>query len=199
MNIVNEYNSIKNLVKNHSRYVETNWFVITGAPSSGKTTSLSLLENAGYKINPDISRLYIEKSMENGRTSVEVRIDEKQLQKAIFCLMVRNALSLNKDDIILHDYSLPDNIPFLSIANLPIPKEIFRSATMFRFRNVFIFEPVDLLLDGVRTETREEQWKLFELIKKCYADLGYKPIVVLKDTIENRHQFLLGRLPPIKN
>jgi predicted ATPase len=41
--------------------VQTNWHVITGAPSSGKTTLIDQLAAKGFRTVPEGARLYIER------------------------------------------------------------------------------------------------------------------------------------------
>lgn len=36
---------------------ETNWYVLIGAPSSGKTTILDKLQSHGYLIIPEVARV----------------------------------------------------------------------------------------------------------------------------------------------
>lgn len=200
MNISDEYRVIKSEINKHAKHVKTNWFVVTGAPSSGKTTSLNLLKKSGYTINHDVSRAHIEGCIRNtGQSAKSIRLEEEQLQKEIFCLMIRNTFSLKTNEVILHDYSLPDNIPFLNLAKLPIPDEIQKSAVLFKFRGVFIFEPLETYFDGVRTETSEEQLILFQSILEFYSSLGYKPIIVPQDSVHNRHLFMMKKLSSITN
>jgi predicted ATPase len=48
----------------HGDMSETNWYVITGAPSSGKTTLLKELEELGYRVIHEVARAFIEMEME---------------------------------------------------------------------------------------------------------------------------------------
>lgn len=191
MNIDKEYNYVCDLIRSAGEYIETNWVVVTGAPSSGKSTVIEILHNNGYLTNPDISRKYLEEESAKGTSAADVRLNEGQLQKVLFILMVKNALSLNVDDEIFHDYSLPDNLPFLKLANIPIPREIIASSKMFRYKKVFFFEPLHIEQDEIRTETTEDQKKLSHMIKETYLNLGYAPISVPLMSAEERYRFIL--------
>ena len=48
--------------------IETNWCVITGGPSSGKTTLINYLANQGYQIAPEVARSYIKKLLGQNNT-----------------------------------------------------------------------------------------------------------------------------------
>jgi predicted ATPase len=39
---------------------KTNWYVITGAPCSGKTSVIRELEKRGYRVVHEVARAYIE-------------------------------------------------------------------------------------------------------------------------------------------
>ena len=196
-NFDTDYKKLIKVLYDHPLWMETNWFLATGAPSSGKSTSLRRLQKEGYNINPDISRDYI---VDLKRRGIPFRKDvlySVETQNILFYLMTHDALGLDTGDLIIHDYSLPDNIAFLKLGGLPVPDEVKRSAMSFRFRKVFLFEPLELIQDGVRTEDRADQERLFQLLHETYISLGYDPILVKSDTIENRHKFLIKRLPEL--
>lgn len=148
-------------------------------------------------MNSDISRDYIVDLKERGVPFEKSDLYSIETQKILFFLMTADALALDTGNMIIHDYSLPDNIAFLKLGGLPVPDEVKRSAMIFRFRKVFLFEPLELVQDGIRTEDREDQEKLFHLLHETYISIGYQPILVKSDTIENRHKFLLNRLPKL--
>lgn len=56
--------------------MKNNWFALTGAPSSGKTTVLKELEKKGYKVYEEWARVYIDSEMQKGKTLKEIRKDE---------------------------------------------------------------------------------------------------------------------------
>jgi hypothetical protein len=56
--------------------VQTNWHVITGAPSSGKTTLIDQLADKGFQTVPETGRLHVEREVARGRTIDEIREDE---------------------------------------------------------------------------------------------------------------------------
>ena len=181
----------------HPLNLDTNWYLATGAPSSGKSTSLRKLQREGYRINPDISREYIVELKKRGVPFTKEVLYSMETQKILFMLMTADALELDPDDFIIHDYSLPDNLAFLRLGGLDIPDEIQQSTEIFRYRKVFLFEPLEMVQDGIRTEDREDQEKLFYLLQNTYESIGYDPILVKSDTVENRHKFLLSNLPKL--
>ena len=52
----------------NDRKNNTNWYVITGGPSSGKTTTVNLLKARGYKTTTEHARHYLDTQRINGKT-----------------------------------------------------------------------------------------------------------------------------------
>ena len=52
---------------------KTNWYVITGGPSFGKTTTVNLLKERGYITTIEHARHYLDTQRLKGRTVEEVR------------------------------------------------------------------------------------------------------------------------------
>ena len=56
---------------------QTNWYVITGGPSSGKTTTVNLLKERGYITTIEHARHYLDTQRLKGKTIEEVRKNRK--------------------------------------------------------------------------------------------------------------------------
>ena len=195
MNIESKYERLCKLVKDCPKGIETNWFVITGAPSSGKTTLLQQLAGKGFKINPDASRQLLELRLESGLRSEQARADEKQFQTELLSLMVDSELRLNPLDLIFHEYALPDNVAFWRKAHLELPDVLIRSVNMFKYRGIFVLEPLTLKRDGIRTETESDQKTIHKLILECYREAGYNPIIIPVGSVESRLEHVIKQLP----
>ncbi len=161
--------------------LETNWLAITGAPSSGKTTCVDLLATRGYLVNRDASRDVLEAEKRLGHDPYESRGDEWAFQARVFCDMWRTARRLDPAAVVVHDYALPDNIAFYELAGFVPPKAVIKSATAFRYRWVFVFQPLKFESDGIRTETAEQQADIFERLIGIYQQLNYAYHVVPGD------------------
>jgi len=175
-------------------FIKTKWCVVTGPPSSGKTSVLSKLRQLGYYINSDISRQHIAAEIKKGRSKTEVRQDENELQRLLLLKMIANALSLPRNKRIFHDYALPDNIAFQKLAKIKPTRELLKSAELFRYDKVFVFDPLPMIADEVRTEDERSQEKLHKLIKETYTRLGYNIIQVPAIAVEQRTELILKNL-----
>ena len=79
--------------------VNTNWYVITGAPCSGKTTLIDNLADLGYNTVPEAGRKYIENELAKGRSLDEVRQDPANFTRKIYALMIEHESSLQPDQV----------------------------------------------------------------------------------------------------
>lgn len=61
----------------------TNWYVITGGPSSGKTTTVNLLSKRGYKTTIEHARHYLDTQRADGKTVKEARDNQTEFQLGV--------------------------------------------------------------------------------------------------------------------
>ena len=95
-----------------------NWYVITGAPSSGKTTTLKVLERKGYKVFYEWARIYIDQEMKKGRNLKEIRRDELAFQRKILDLKVKFEGKLPKKDLVFMERGIPDSTAYMEICGV---------------------------------------------------------------------------------
>ncbi len=188
------YPEIIEIANSFIESIDTNWIVISGPPSSGKTTLINALDHLGYKTNGDISRLIIENHLKEGNNISQIRENDETLQKEILLAMVNKAEELSIKELIFHDYSFPDNIPYLKINNLNIPHEFIFYSKYYKFRNIYICEPLSFVRDGIRTESLSEQKELYNLIWENYLSLGYNPILLPRLSLNERINLIINNL-----
>ena len=104
---------------------ETNWYVVTGAPSSGKTVLVRELEKLGYRVIHEVARAYIKTQMEQGRTLEEIRADKRSFENWILHAKIAIEAELPKDQVIIFDRAIPDSIAYyksLGLDTTPVIK-----------------------------------------------------------------------------
>ena len=69
--------------------VQTNWHVIAGTLSCGKTTLIDQLANQGFRTVPEGARLYLERERARGRMTEEIRSNLATLQHFIVDMQLR--------------------------------------------------------------------------------------------------------------
>src|SRR3989338_8046757 len=99
--------------------VKTNWYVITGGPSSGKTTTVNLLKELGYKTTIEHARHYIDTQKVTGKTVEEIRGNQVAFQHGILDMQIEQERTLLPDDVVFLDRAIPDALAYYRFLGLP--------------------------------------------------------------------------------
>jgi predicted ATPase len=175
---------------------QTNWHVITGASSSGKTTLIDLLADKGYKTHPEAGRQYFERELAKGRTIEEIRKDRAAMTREIYALWLEINEELVETEIIFLDRGLPDALSFYRFAGMN-PNEILRDCFQHQYASVFILDRLPYQQDGIRggddiSATYFDLW-----MERDYTALGYKIERVPVLLPDERLQYILDKLSEI--
>jgi predicted ATPase len=167
--------------------------VITGGPSSGKTTILNELAKLGYIVYPEAARILIDKEMAKGKTIKEIRKNEVEFQKKVLKMKVKIENKAPKEKIVFFDRAIPDSIAYYQICGLD-PKEVLRFCKKKRYRKVFFLEQLPFEKDYARIEDGKTLKKLNKLLKKSYKKLGYEVISIPPMSIKKRLNKILKEI-----
>ncbi len=172
-----------------------NWYVLTGGPSAGKTTAIKILEEQGYRVVPEAARLYIDQEMEKGKTIEQIRENELSFQEEVLKMKIQIEKELPKEEVIFFDRGIPDtdayyklcgreNDPFL----LKVTKDCF-------YKKIFLLDFFEMKKDYARTENREEQIKIHNLLEDSYKAIKVPIIKVPRmESKQDRVEFILSNL-----
>lgn len=174
--------------------MKNNWYVFTGAPNSGKTTIIKLLEQKGYKVVYEVARVYIDQELAKGITIEEIRKDEVAFQKKILHLKIEYEKNLNPKEITFLDRALPDTIAYNKLLDLSEDKGLENLIKKFNYKKIFLFESLDYEKDYARTESKAEVLKLEKYLEEVYRKLSFPIIKVPVLDIEKRLNFILNNL-----
>jgi len=173
--------------------IETNWFVITGAPCSGKTSVIRELETMGNTVVHEAARNYIEIQLAAGKTLEEIKADELAFERHILYQKVSIESNLEKTDLIFLDRAIPDSIAYFITAGLD-PSEPLKKSRLFRYRKIFLFERFHFETDRVRSENDIIADRIERLIADSYRNLGYDVIRVPPVSIHRRVQWMMNSI-----
>lgn len=174
--------------------MKNNWYVITGAPCSGKTTIIRLLRKAGHKVIYETARVYIDQEIKKGRSLKEIRKNELSFQRKILEFKIQIEKKLNPKEIIFLDRAIPDTIAYYKLLSIPVDKKLENAVKKSLYKKIFFFEKLDYEKDYARTETDEEIKKLEKLLLEAYKKLSFPVIKVPVMKIEDRLKFILSNL-----
>ena len=173
--------------------VQTNWHVITGAPSCGKTTLINLLADKGFQTVPESARQYMEREIARGRTIDEIRENGAALQRGIEDMQLSIEGGLRAIDVAFLDGAVPGSLAWYRVFGLN-PNEILLECFHHRYASVFILDRLSLQLNGLRIEDYAYTRFLDEWIARDYSALGYSGVRVPVLAPEERLAFVLERL-----
>ena len=92
---------------------KTNWYIITGGPSTGKSKTIDYLAFLGYLIRPEVARILIDDELSKGKTIKEIRGDEKSFEHKILKIKIETEEAAPKNDLIFWERGLPDSLVYI--------------------------------------------------------------------------------------
>lgn len=173
--------------------IKTNWYIITGGPSSGKTKVLEQLSFLGYRTIPEVARIIIDVERSNGKTTTEIRKNEGAFQKKVLQMKIELENRLIKNECIFLERAIPDSIVYDIIAKINPSKSIAASKKR-TYAGILLLDQLPFEYDYARTENNKTAEQIAKLLKKIYTDLGYTIIKVPVMPIDKRAQFILKKI-----
>ncbi|MBI3590040.1 MAG: ATP-binding protein [Candidatus Melainabacteria bacterium] len=173
---------------------KTNWYIITGGPSTGKSKTIDHLAYLGYLIRPEVARILIDDELSKGKTIEEIRGDEKSFEHKILKIKIETEETAPKNDLIFWERGLPDSIVYIKRCsgdhNLAVQISKRR-----QYKGVFILDVLPVYdKDYARTETSSKAKEIHEALYNCYTELGYKVIRVPVAPISERAEFIIKQV-----
>lgn len=172
----------------------TNWYVVTGGPGSGKTTTIDLIGARGYKTTIEHARHYIDTQRQNGRTVEEIRKNQEEFQMRVLEMQLEQETSLDPKEVVFLDRALPDALAYYYFLGLPVNAKLFEALKLYRYKKVFILDCLPFVQDYARREDEKAQKKIHELLIKVYSDLNFPIIHVPVLPPEERVDYILNNL-----
>ena len=175
--------------------VTTHWVVITGAPSSGKTSIIAELARRGYATQGEVARNYIEEQLADGHALEAIRGPDgvRLMQETIFARMLALQESADKDAVLFLDRGVPDSIAYFRLAGMD-PAPVIAAARKITYRAVFMLAPLPLAHDHIRTEDDAAAQQLGEMFAADYASLGYAVVTIPVLPVAARTDKILSHL-----
>lgn len=173
---------------------QTNWYVITGGPGAGKTTTVNILNARGFKTTIEHARHYLDTQRVKGRTVEEVRKNLREFQLGVLEMQIEQENSISPDDVVFLDRAIPDALAYYRFLNLPEDEKLLKALRAVSYKKVFILNCLPLVNDYARNEDETEQKQIHDLITQVYESFPFPVIHVPVLLAEERVNFILKNL-----
>ncbi|MFM6974034.1 MAG: AAA family ATPase [Agromyces sp.] len=171
------------------------WYVITGGPSSGKSTLVELLRAKGYRTTIEEARHLIDLQRIIGRSTDEVRANQALFQREVYRRQIEQEDALNPNETVFLDRALPDSLAYYRFLGLQPDSDLLHSIEAHHtYRKVFILDLLPLHPDYARTEDTAAQHRIHELLLEVYSSLNIPLERVPVLSVEQRAEYVLDRL-----
>jgi len=152
----------------------TNNIVITGPPSSGKSTIIKELSVNGYNTVPETASMNIERSKIGFDRSGTVPQKDGRIEDVVSTLKFQNSITtkqliaesqngIHDDSTLILDRSLIDNIAYRKYLDVPVGEKL-KQVVQNRYDKVLFFEALELDESGARYEKSKSEQKEIEHI-----------------------------------
>jgi predicted ATPase len=174
---------------------KNNFIIITGGPGGGKSTLLAALEEKGYQHVGESARIIIKERLDSG---LSPRPEPAEFAKLLFHMDYENYINnLNHSEILFFDRSFLDSAGMVYETDIAYYRRIRELIISHKYCNkVFITPPWEEIYtnDTERDQTFEQSEIIYNNIYNWYMLNGYEPVVIPKDTVEKRVEFILSEI-----
>ena len=172
----------------------SNWYVITGGPSSGKTTTVDLLRERGYETTIEHARHYLDLKRIEGETVEEVRARRREFQLGVLRMQIEQEAGLDPEATVFLDRALPDSLAYYRFLGLEPDPELLEALRHIAYRKAFVLDLLPLAPDYARTEDVPAQRRIHQLLTDVYRELSVPVVAVPVLDPNERVDFILDHL-----
>ena len=171
-----------------------NKYIITGAPSSGKTSIVNELISRGFNCIHENSREVISEQLRIGGKILPWE-NQIEFENKITGLRIQQYIESPKQGVVFFDRSPFDSIAYLNLNKLHVSDVLLKSIKKCKFNKTVFYTPVWKEIytnDNERIENINQAIKIEKAIISTYRSNGFQLIKVPKSTIEERVDFIIS-------
>ena len=168
-------------------------FIITGAPSTGKSSVVNGLISKGYVCHDEIARQVIKENQDKNNNLLPW-IDMLAFSDEVFRRMQELLASIDDNKTCFLDRSMVDLIGYMEFADQVAPERYAKEALKANYAKTVFFMPFWKEIfanDEQRLESITEAINIDKALRKAYTNLGFNLVDVPQGTIDERVDFVL--------
>lgn len=171
--------------------------VITGGPSTGKSSLVHKLEEKGYSCLHEVSREIISAAQKDGIQQLFLEDPILFSQKVLEAREIQfNSVMNSEEKVIFLDRGIPDILAYMDYLCTKYPYQFIESCKNFQYDRIFLLPPWKEIhvTDLERYESFEQAVAIHKALENTYRFYGYNIFEVPKTSVESRAQFILDNL-----
>ena len=164
--------------------------IITGGPSSGKTSIINALKDEGYSCFDEVSREIIHKM------NIKTAFKNVDFEETVFNKRKKDFLNA-KSGLNFYDRSMLDNLAYLKKNKHEIPTQFKIDCENHRYHpTVFITTPWKKIytIDNERLESFKDSIQIFKALKLVYKEANYTLVELPQSTVKERIRFIINQI-----
>ena len=164
-------------------------FIITGGPSTGKSSIIEYLQKLGHLCFQEVSREIIQK--QNILTSAK----NFDFEYTVFKERKKQYLAAKK--LHFYDRSMIDGLAYMKLQKKPIPQQILTELRAHPYESKVFIAPIwkDIYhKDSERLENFEEAIAIEKSLRETYQSFNYELVEIPLTIIKERVNFILSQI-----
>jgi len=174
---------------------DSRWYILTGAPGVGKTTTLEALREHGIRTVPEAARALLDDAISAGQDVDSARQDERRFQDRVLESKLRTEAECDDGALTVFDRGIPDTLAYYRLYGWEPSRLLKEALAGAIYAAAFVLDPLPIVsADPLRTESPAQRNRLVDLIRAAYSEHGTPTMRVAPMSLDQRVAFLLEHL-----
>lgn len=172
-----------------------NFFVITGASGSGKSSLVAEIARRGYSCVEEVGRILVKEQNLLGGDATPWQNHTKFMELLFSRSVQAYASALELESPVFFDRALPECLGYAESLVGAAQSEALRQVSMLRYNEcVFVSPPWEAIYttDAERTHSFEEGVVYHRAELAAYAECGYSLLEIPRGSVEARATFVIS-------
>ncbi len=174
-----------------------NFFIFSGGPGAGKTTTLEALRTRGYACVDEAARQILKEQAASGGDATHDG-DRAKYRDLVLARSLRDFRAMRETTApVFFDRGIPEISGYGNAPGAADPPALTQAIAQCRYNAlVFVFPPWEAIYthDEERKHSFEHAVAVYETICAAYPRFGYRIVDVPRATVEERVEFVLGNI-----